>query len=323
MKPMLLLLLLITVQSVQAGKLLIISSYHPDYAWDISYNQGVLSQLKGHHEISRFYLDTKRLPRERFDQQAADALAFYHKVRPDWVLLSDDNAINYLAHPIADAGTPVVFLGMNENPRHKELLGRKNVTGVLERPLLKRNIQEMSRMMGGLDKVLVLFDSSDVSLASVDDEFRTQTNLNIGQTQVTIELIGNYPLWQKRLQESKEQGYQAIFIGLYHTLTDAQGRHVSENEVLDWSNHHAPLPLFCFWEFTVGQGKAAGGLVLDGREQGMMAAGLLNAIMDGARPESISPRAAQRGKYVFSRSELARWKLTPPERWANKVEWLE
>ncbi|ENY73250.1 sugar ABC transporter ATPase [Aeromonas diversa CDC 2478-85] len=323
MKPMLFLLLLITAQSLQAGKLLIISSYHPDYAWDISYNEGLLSQLKGAHEISRFYLDTKRLPRERFDQQAADALAFYRKTRPDWVLLSDDNAIDYLAHPIADAGTPVVFLGMNESPRNHDMVGHRNITGVLERPLLKRNIQEMSRMMGGLDKVLVLFDSSDVSLASIDDEFRTQTSLRIGQTLVTISLIGQYPLWQQIVQSAKGQGFQAIFIGLYHTLTDAQGKHVNESEVLHWSSQHSPLPLFCFWEFAVGKGKTAGGLVLNGREQGVMAADLLNAIMAGARPESISPRAAQRGKYIFSRSELARWKLTPPAQWADKVEWQE
>lgn len=323
-KPLLLLLLLCPLSlRLWAAEILVISSYHPEYLWDQSYNASLVANLKGEHHISHFYMDTKRRPAEEFDQIAERALAYYHQVKPDLVVLGDDNAINYLATSIASLGTPVVFLGMNENPRHKGLVGHPKITGVLERPLLKRNISEMSQLMGGIKKALVLFDSSNVALTAIEDEFKTQTELRVGQTRVNSQLLGDYDLWQEAVLNARQNGYQAIFIGLYHTLIDEQGRHVDERQVLEWTSAHSPVPLFCFWEFTVGKGKAIGGLVLDGHDQGAKAAELVNAIMEGALPKTLAPRAALRGEYVFSKSELARWQLTLPDKWRYKILWRD
>ncbi len=323
-KPLLLLLLLCLLSlRLWAAEILVISSYHPEYLWDQSYNASLVANLKGEHHISHFYMDTKRRPAEEFDQIAERALAYYHQVKPDLVVLGDDNAINYLATSIASLGTPVVFLGMNENPRHKGLVGHPKITGVLERPLLKRNISEMSQLMGGIKKALVLFDSSNVALTAIEDEFKTQTELRVGQTRVNSQLLGDYDLWQEAVLNARQNGYQAIFIGLYHTLIDEQGRHVDERQVLEWTSAHSPVPLFCFWEFTVGKGKAIGGLVLDGHDQGAKAAELVNAILEGAQPKTLAPRAALRGEYVFSKSELARWQLTLPDKWRYKILWRD
>ncbi|MGN5262934.1 ABC transporter substrate-binding protein [Aeromonas hydrophila] len=323
-KPLLLLLLLCPLSlRLWAAEILVISSYHPEYLWDQSYNASLVANLKGEHHISHFYMDTKRRPAEEFDQIAERALAYYHQVKPDLVVLGDDNAINYLATSIASLGTPVVFLGMNENPRHKGLVGHPKITGVLERPLLKRNISEMSQLMGGIKKALVLFDSSNVALTAIEDEFKTQTELRVGQTRVNSQLLGDYDLWQEAVLNARQNGYQAIFIGLYHTLIDEQGRHVDERQVLEWTSAHSPVPLFCFWEFTVGKGKAIGGLVLDGHDQGAKAAELVNAILAGAQPKTLAPRAALRGEYVFSKSELARWQLTLPDKWRYKILWRD
>ena len=98
---------------------------------------------------------------------------------------------------------------------------------------------------------------------------------------------------------------------------------MSEQTVLEWTSANSPVPVFCFWEFTVGKGMAIGGLVLDGHDQGMQAASLVNTILAGTLPRKISPRAALRGEYVFSKSELARWQLTVPDKWRHKILWRE
>ncbi|PKQ75636.1 hypothetical protein AOX56_03820 [Aeromonas sobria] len=323
LKSLLLLLLTSLSLPLYAAHILVISSYHPAFLWDKSYNKGLLDGLDGEHQISHFYMDTKRYQREEFDDIAQRAIAFYLKIKPDLVVLGDDNAINYLANEIAALGTPVVFLGMNENPRLKGFVGHPKITGVLERPLLKRNISEISQLMGGLDKALVLFDSSNVALTAIEDEFKTQTQLRVGQTLINSQLMGDYSLWQEAVLNAKKNGYQAIFLGLYHTLVDAQGQHVSEQTVLAWTSANSPLPLFCFWEFSVGKGMAIGGLVLDGNDQGHQAAALINSILAGTLPRTLSPRAALRGEYVFSKSELARWQLTVPDKWRHKILWRE
>jgi len=323
LKSLLLLLLTSLSLPLYAAHILVISSYHPEFLWDKSYNKGLLDGLDGEHQISHFYMDTKRYQREEFDDIAQRAIAFYLKSKPDLVVLGDDNAINYLANEIAALGTPVVFLGMNENPRLKGFVGHPKITGVLERPLLKRNISEISQLMGGLDKALVLFDSSNVALTAIEDEFKTQTQLRVGQTLINSQLMGDYSLWQEAVLNAKKNGYQAIFLGLYHTLVDDQGKHVDEQTVLAWSSANSPLPLFCFWEFSVGKGMAIGGLVLDGNDQGHQAAALINSILAGTLPRTLSPRAALRGEYVFSKSELARWQLTVPDKWRHKILWRE
>ena len=307
LKSLLLLLLTSLSLPLYAAHILVISSYHPEFLWDKSYNKGLLDGLDGEHQISHFYMDTKRYQREEFDDIAQRAIAFYLKSKPDLVVLGDDNAINYLANEIAALGTPVVFLGMNENPRLKGFVGHPKITGVLERPLLKRNISEISQLMGELDKALVLFDSSNVALTAIEDEFKTQTQLRVGQTLVNSQLIGDYDLWQEAVLNAKKNGYQAIFLGLYHTLVDDQGKHVDEQTVLAWTSANSPLPLFCFWEFSVGKGMAIGGLVLDGNDQGLQAAFLINSILAGTLPRTLPPRAALRGEYIFSKSQLARW----------------
>ena len=306
-----------------AAEILVISSYHQTNLWDQSYSAGLQQYLKGEHHISHLYLDTKRQPHQDPERLVSQGMAAYQARKPALVVLGDDNAISALARPIAALGTPVVFLGMNENPRPKGLVGHPLITGVLERPLLKRNISEMSQLMGGISKALVLFDESEVSRTAVEDEFKARSELRVGQTRVSSRQFTDYRRWQEAVLTSQQNGYQALFLGLYHTLIDAQGQHVSEQQVLAWTSANSPVPLFCFWAFAVGRGAAIGGLVLDGHSQGERAAELANAILSGTAPGALSPRAASRGEYLFSKSELARWHLTAPDAWQDKVSYIE
>ena len=54
-----------------------ISSYHPEYLWNQRYNEGLRKGLQGGVQdlsISHFYMDTKRHPRETFDDIAQGAI---------------------------------------------------------------------------------------------------------------------------------------------------------------------------------------------------------------------------------------------------------
>ncbi len=71
---------------------------------------------------------------------------------------------------------------------------------------------------------------------------------------------------------AKKEGYGAIILGLYHTLVDDRGRHVDDEQVARWTSKHSPVPVFGFWDFSVGKGLAMGGLTLDSEPQGREAA---------------------------------------------------
>ncbi|VEB40464.1 Uncharacterised protein [Chromobacterium violaceum] len=120
------------------------------------------------------------------------------------------------------------------------------------------------------------------------------------------------------------QRYQAIWVGLYFTLRDDNGKVVPSDEVMRWTAANSKLPMFAFWNFAVGKGKAMGGRVLTGREQGLEAARMAQAMLFENRSlSSLFPVTPSEGEYLFSRSELARSGLSLPPQVARKAHWVE
>ena len=169
------------------------------------------------------------------------------------------------------------FLGINNNPRHYNLHNSKNITGVLERPLIKRSISSIAQ--GRANKVLLLFDNSHTSQTTLEEKFSNNKQQIISNIEVDIALIKDWNSWQEKVISSKQKGYDIIFIGLYHTLVDLHNNHIPAAEVLSWTIQNTPIPPFAFWDFSIGKDKAIGGLVLVGYEQGVLAAQMAKLIL--------------------------------------------
>ncbi|MBU6956001.1 ABC transporter substrate-binding protein [Hahella sp. HN01] len=307
-----------------AATILVIESYHKEYPWDMSYMEGLQAALGNNHTIKRFEMDTKRLPKNRYQEKADQAMEAFMAIKPDLVVLGDDNALSYLGAKIDKTGTPIVFLGINSHPRDIGIDKLRNATGVLERPLFHRSISELRRIMREkLSKVLILFDSGNTSSTAVKEAFGGKMNASIEGVGVDILQVVTEAEWKKAISESKDAGYDAIIVGLYQTLVDADGNNVDAASILNWTSINSPTPSFAFWDFSVGKNKAIGGLVLFGRTQGEDAAKLISTILNGTPPRNIVPVIGEKGRYLFSKSELARWKLTLPPDIEKKAEWLE
>jgi ABC-type uncharacterized transport system substrate-binding protein len=286
----------------------IIHSYHKEYAWEKGLTSGLVDALPTDATLSHFYLDTKRTLKETH-RQRADAI--WEQVRDtswDLVILCDDNASRYVGPRFKDGPIPVVYVGMNRNPRDYGLFPAPNMTGVLERPLLKRSLHSMCRLVNPADtKVLVLFDSDATSDAIVHEAFQDKSYAVLGKVRVELKQFGRLEEWQDALLNAEADGFDTVYIGLYHTLRDKTGAHVPEDEVLAWANANTPVPIFAFWDFAVGKGKTIGGHVLSSRDQGLAAGRIACRILNGTPPASIAPHTAHAGAYVFSTHELDRF----------------
>ena len=140
------LLYLTTCFAANAEKILVIESYHADFQWDIEYKKGIVDNIVGEHNFSYVQLNTKRLAESKHAAMVAIAWQRYISFKPDIVVLGDDNALKYLGPKLEGVGIPVVYLGINNNPRNYELYQASNITGVLERPLLKRSVLYLSEL---------------------------------------------------------------------------------------------------------------------------------------------------------------------------------
>jgi len=297
----------------EENKVLIIESYHATFPWDASYLEGITEILSKGHTLNTFEMDTKRLPADQFQKQADAAWAVYQKDQPNLVIIGDDNALKFLGPQFAKTQTPVVYLGINNNPRAYGVANLPNFTGVLERPLIKRSMQQISSIIP-MKNVLVVFDDSTTAQVVKSEIFRSKEKLALGSIQIDLKLIGQFDAIKTLIeQEKNNKTYDAVFIGLYHTVKNSDQSRVPANDVLEWVAQHSPVPLFAFWDFSVGNNKAAGGYVLFGKEQGLMAGELALKMLGKSKDEVIPPALGKKGRYLFSKGQLSKWNIKLPE----------
>ncbi len=127
--------------------ILVIESYHAEYAWDKDFNRGIEKVIGDQYNIVNFYMDTKRVAKSEYANRAEAAWAKYKQVKPSLVILADDNALKLLGKRFESEPTLVVYLGINGSPRNYISLKSKNITGVIERPLLKRSLVTLSSIL--------------------------------------------------------------------------------------------------------------------------------------------------------------------------------
>ena len=291
---------------------MVINSYHAEHPWVRAHNSALREGLAGRARITCLDLDTKRIPRSRFQESADRAWQAVVGENPDVVVLTDDNAVRLLGQRVMDHSIPLVFLGLNNNPR-TYLGGLEGATGVLERPLYKRSLMYLQDILKPSPRrCLVLFDRGETSMVIKHTVFKDQTFVRLGDTAVDVRFIETFAQWREAILSARQKKYDIIFAGLYHSFSDEAGNHIASNDVLTWSSANTPVPIFGYWDFAVGKGRAVGGLVNSGQPQGKAAAELVLKILDGAQPGTLYPVIPEDGQFIFSRAELARWNILLP-----------
>ncbi|GGY06695.1 ABC transporter substrate-binding protein [Paludibacterium paludis] len=293
-------------------RILVIDSYHAEYAWSHDYREALAETLGPSVRLEFFQMDTKRLPHPMHEVRAREALHRIEADKPDLVITGDDAALKYVGARLAGRALPVVYLGINRNPRDYLPGNPANVTGVLERPLIRRNILIMKQVVPDLKRALVLFDSDLTSEVIREEMFADHGSLRISDVDIDLVMASDFAQWQRLVRDAPGR-YQAIWTGLYQTLRDTSGAIVPDARVIEWTAANSPLPLFGFWDFAVGANRAAGGLVLSGHDQGVAAARLAqNILFRHQAPGNLFPVTLGGGVLLFSRAALARHRLVLP-----------
>jgi ABC-type uncharacterized transport system substrate-binding protein len=304
--------------------ILVIESYHANYPWDQSYSEGLRETLGSRYDLVFFEMDTKRLPKEQHEGMAQKAWEKIKATQPALVVLGDDSALKFLGPRLAGSDLPTVYLGINNDPKEYKMTGLPNVTGVLERPLMKPAIGHLKSIVKPTPrKLLVLFDNSITSQASVAEIFKGKTTSEIEGIQVDLKLIGNIDEWKEAVLKADKNGYDALVVGLYHTIFDQYNLYVDSDDLLEWTVFSSPVPPFGFWDFTVGPRRTVGGLVLYGKVQGKLAGQLALQILGGKKAGEIPPVVAEEGQFLFSRSQLTFWNISLPSAIASQAQFTD
>jgi ABC-type uncharacterized transport system substrate-binding protein len=319
-----LLFLPVPVHAETRHKVLLVNSYQQDYIWVHRHNEALRRGLAPNVDLTVFDMDTKRLPVEKHPERVRLALKIFADVKPELVILSDDNALKYLGKAITSQGTPVVYLGINANPREYFPSDTALATGVLERPLLKRSIAFIKEIMGNdFRRCLVLFDDSNTSQVIFHEVFNDKNEHTILGVQTDVLLTNEWSRWIDSVANAESNGYDAVITGLFYTLRDEDGAILNGDEALHRTTAACKVPIFGFWDNSIGPNATIGGLVLAAAPQGRLAASIVMRILNGTPAAEIPPCTAEQGVFLFSRSGLDKWGLKLTKRIAEEARFTD
>jgi ABC-type uncharacterized transport system substrate-binding protein len=276
------------------SRVLVVHSYHDDYEWTQSVQEGLELGFKDKPVTMKvFYMDTKRNPSQKEIQQAGQKATQIEKDwNPDIVLASDDNAQKYFAQKLAGThnAPAVVFCGVNADPEDYGYPA-ENVTGVLERPHIKESLTLLLRICPNVKNIAVLTDDSKTS----SEHIKQMKSLDLPIKVAKYYQPSTLEEWKTALAEIQKDN-NAIALYSWHTVKDNNGHVVNPHKIIKWTQENNSLPSTGFMAYN----NTLCCVSHSGTEQGYAASQMTLQIMQGAKPKDIPIKVNLRGQVLFN-----------------------
>ncbi len=317
-KPLINALLLLLVflsgrAAAETGQILVIESYHPHLAWTALCEKGIQSVLGAEYEIAYFYMDTKNVPESEFSERADLAWEKYSDMQPNLVMIGDDNALRLLGPRFSKTETPVVYFGINNNPRYYFDRVPRNVSGILERTPVIPWTRYLCQIMPDARKALILMDSSPTSKAIIDIVFQERKTVTMGGLEIEYKTTGDWAEWKDIVLNPND--YNLIVMPTFYSVKDQTGRTLKDMDVIGWTAANSTIPTFTNQSYTVGSKGVAGAYYIQAEKHGRIAAEIaLNILHKKSSTTDFLYQTDSDGQFCFNREQLDRFKIKLPQK---------
>jgi len=277
-------------------KVLLVFSYHPEYAWQAEETKGVEEVLVNERvQIEKLSMDTKRnTSAEWIEKITEEAVRKIDEYKPDVVIVFDDNACELVAKKYVGKRLPFVFTGMNGEPEDYGFPA-ENITGVIERHHIVATIDLLRRLVPDVKELAIITDNSPTSQGFITDLEKTTLPVPISEVYAT----NDFSDWKAKVEELQLK-VDAIGLFQYHTIKEGSGEQsLPPEEVLAWTLQNSALPDFAFFDFTIRDG-ALCGVTVSGYEQGKAAGEIAVKILKGEKAEDIPIQCPQKGTVIIN-----------------------
>lgn len=292
-------------------KILIIQSYHPLLTWTAQCEKGIKTVLGSEYEIHSYYMDTKRIPKSEFLKHADVAWGKYLKIKPDLVMIGDDNGLSLLGPRFSRTQTPVIYFGINNNPRNYFDRLPDNITGVLERTPIVPWLRYLKDIIPNAKKVLILMDSSPTSEAIIHVVFQQRKSVKVSGLTAEYRIVKDWSEWVFFVKNSNK--YDILIMPTFHSIKDETQESVSVESVVEWTSANSAIPVFSNQDYTVSSKGVVGSYVIYGEAHGKLAGEMVLEILKMKKsPRDIRNITDRNGKFYFNKDQLNRFKLKLP-----------
>lgn len=275
-------------------KVLFISSYHQDFPWVKEIETGIKKAFEEQNlsiDYTSFYMNTKRQPgRVQILSSAEKARTQILRQNPDIVIVSDDNATEYVAAKMKNTKYNFVFCGVNNEPQAYGLPA-SNITGVLERHRFADAFKILKILVPNTRKIAVLSEKSESSDLIVS-QLKEQRN-DIPAEIIGVHTIEYFEEWQNLVKDYQNKA-DALMIVLYTSFKGKAGNVVPEQQVMNWYTSNTKLPDVGLFPFFAEQGGMLADAV-NGYSQGYTAAKMAIRILRGEKPLNIGIKTTSDG----------------------------
>lgn len=256
-----------------------ISSYAPEYEWQISLESGLIPLLSPHCQIETFYMNSKQLlSAQAVKTRARDAKSFIEAFQPDLLIFSDDNAVKEVLMPFfQNSSLPAVFCGVNETG-HSYGLPYQNTTGMIEKSNFPALLRELQKINPSSHQVVYLTSTgiTEQKNAAYFTKYLKEANLK----GYTLETTHQAQWRQAFLKINQDPTIDAIVLGSHKPF---QAWDSQDN--IAFIRQHQTKPLWAIQPWMMPYANLA--IVKSAKEQGVWAALSAQAILQGTQPNTI------------------------------------
>jgi ABC-type uncharacterized transport system substrate-binding protein len=309
----------LSAQEMSGKKVLLLNSYHPEYAWTDNFTKGVESQLKIPLEPEWLYieyLDGRRMmDNEKYFESLITFYRYkYANVKFDAIISCDDYALEFLMKHREDIfhDTPVIFGGINDVSKTKKL-DYTQYTGVFEGLPVIESLDLIIKVQKDVNKIIILSDKT--TQGKQVTAIARQLTETWNHPKVKLEIKDNFSfegLTQEMKNADKNTAYLILVI-----IIDINGRYFSFPKDLPILSAASKAPIYGMWgSLLIGNG-IVGGYINDPYTHGVEIANITKQVLNGTKPKDITPVMQTEYKPRFDYNEMKRFgfnkKLLPKD----------
>ena len=295
-------------------RVLLLNSYHPQYAWTDQLTEGVVEALStsiAPENIHIEYMDSRRfVDEETYSRAISHLLNYkYQKYKPDIVITSDDHAYNFMLEHGESLfpNKPVVFNGVNVfDP--DSLQGKSNFTGIQEGMEILGNLQLITELQPNVNKIIMLGDTTGLGLRMVRRAREIQLEWSESANRdVELEIWDRFSLEELYHKVSELPPETAVLMLAIHK--DKLGRYFSFDKELPLLTDKSSVPVYGMWgALMIGNG-VIGGMMNDPKEHGRSAANIALAILSGVSVQDIAIKEKAKFTPAFDYNVLQKFQI--------------
>ncbi len=296
-------------QEPEIKDVVLINSYHPTFKWTHDVTDGVLGQLSNreNYRVSIEFMDSKRFDTEEHLKAFENYLRTkYKNLKINGVICSDNLAFEfYLAHGKEIWGeTPITFCGVN-NIKQMLIDTTKMVKGVEETINMTGTLNLITTLQPKLDTLIVISDNSLMGKIFLEQFISTVNSGFPGLNFVIVNAVSVDQLGSD-LRKFTTKNKAIYLLSLYIPRRGISRDMINEAEFLQ---SNLDVPTYGNWNFLFGN-FIVGGIIMDGYDQGKIAAQRLKQILTG-EGNYLSFLAPTPEKIIFDYKQLKKYGLNP------------